>query len=311
MKNAINIKIFGIVGLLLLVAVSFSCKKFLNPSSNADVIKNELKKNEEAIAAYIKKNDLKTTLLGDGVHIIKTTSVANARQAKLGDLLSLHYVFYKLDGTKVDSSLVLQNKPIQIPFGLTETNILQVAGSTMLLGEKATYLVPFLYAFGDKDVGVVPAYSPMKVDISLVKIQNEDEQVAAYMTENKYTPTATGSGLLYHVVNPLPNGDQLKDGQTVQLKYTGKLLYYSTLLDKDGKRTNVFDSGTFSFTLGSGSVVKGFEEGVKKLKVGEKGIICFPSSLGYGDTGSKNQSGQYTILPKAPLLFEVEVLSSK
>ena len=81
-------------------------------------------------------------------------------------------------------------------------------------------------------------------------------------------------------------------GEVVNVKYTGKLL-----TDKQ------FDTGQIQVRVGSGGVIKGFDEGISKLRYNEKATLIFPSSLGYGTQGSGS-----TIRPYAPLLFEVEVV---
>ena len=86
-------------------------------------------------------------------------------------------------------------------------------------------------------------------------------------------------------------------GQKVELHYTGKLT--------DG---SVFDSSVkrgqpFSFTLGQGQVIKGWEEGILGMRVGEKRILTIPPDLGYGARGAGS-----AIPPNATLVFEVELL---
>jgi FKBP-type peptidyl-prolyl cis-trans isomerase len=89
-------------------------------------------------------------------------------------------------------------------------------------------------------------------------------------------------------------------GSKVSVHYTGKLT--------DGK---VFDSslkrGPFEFKLGAGQVIKGWDEGVAKMRVGEKAIITCPPDYGYGAQGV----GNGLIPPNSTLIFEVEVLSFK
>lgn len=94
------------------------------------------------------------------------------------------------------------------------------------------------------------------------------------------------------------SGVEAQNGDTVYVHYTGKL--------DDG---TVFDSsvtrGTpFDFELGAGRVIKGWDLGVKGMKVGEKRELIIPSKLGYGDAGAPP-----TIPGKATLTFEVELLS--
>ena len=93
-------------------------------------------------------------------------------------------------------------------------------------------------------------------------------------------------------------GTEAQDFNKVVVNYTGTL--------KDG---SVFDSSLnpdrepFTFTLGVGSVIKGWDLGVKGMKVGGKRKLTIPSDLGYGDKGAGN-----IIPPGATLIFEVELL---
>ena len=93
-------------------------------------------------------------------------------------------------------------------------------------------------------------------------------------------------------------GAEAQDYNKVVVNYTGTL--------EDG---SVFDSSLnpdrepFTFTLGVGSVIKGWDLGVKGMKVGGKRKLIIPSDLGYGDKGAGN-----LIPPGATLIFEVELL---
>jgi FKBP-type peptidyl-prolyl cis-trans isomerase len=122
----------------------------------------------------------------------------------------------------------------------------------------------------------------------------EEPQIEKYITDHKLKITEKSkSGLRFVLVEAEPNGELLKKGQSVKVKYAGHLL--------SGKS---FDEGSFNFILGIGQVVPGFDEGIAKLRVGEKGILIFPSCLGYGSGGGG------PIPPNSPLVFDIEVLAA-
>jgi FKBP-type peptidyl-prolyl cis-trans isomerase len=124
----------------------------------------------------------------------------------------------------------------------------------------------------------------------------EDEQIESYVNSKSLAITEkTSSGLRFILNQPNEAGAALVARQNVTVKYAGRLLS-----DKQ------FDAGTFSFTLGVGQVVGGFDEGIAKLKVGEKGTIIFPSSLGYGSRGAGGD-----IPGNSPLIFDIEIVSAR
>jgi FKBP-type peptidyl-prolyl cis-trans isomerase len=92
-------------------------------------------------------------------------------------------------------------------------------------------------------------------------------------------------------------GEEAPAGKKVVVHYVGTL--------EDGTK---FDSSRdrgqpFSFTLGVGQVIKGWDEGVKGMKVGGLRKLIIPSDMAYGDSGIPG-----AIPPKATLIFEVELL---
>jgi FKBP-type peptidyl-prolyl cis-trans isomerase FkpA len=91
-------------------------------------------------------------------------------------------------------------------------------------------------------------------------------------------------------------GTVAANGKTVTVTYTGWL--YVETGDHKGAQ---FDSGSFSFLLGAGQVVPGFDQGVVGMKVGGKRTIIMPASLGYG------ASGRGSIPPNSGLVFDVQL----
>jgi FKBP-type peptidyl-prolyl cis-trans isomerase FkpA len=112
-----------------------------------------------------------------------------------------------------------------------------------------------------------------------------DEKIVTTPSGLKYVDLVVGTGL------------EAKAGQTVVVHYTGWLT--------DGQKfDSSVDSGKpFSFPLGAGRVIKGWDEGVAGMKVGGKRKLMIPPQLGYGARGAGN-----VIPPNADLIFEVQLL---
>ena len=110
----------------------------------------------------------------------------------------------------------------------------------------------------------------------------------------------TGSGLQYDDT-VLGTGDLAEAGQSVSVHYTGWLW-------NDGAKGAKFDSSKdrndpFSFNLGAGRVIRGWDEGVQGMRVGGTRVLVIPPELGYGARGAGG-----AIPPNATLMFEVELL---
>lgn len=114
------------------------------------------------------------------------------------------------------------------------------------------------------------------------------------------TVKTTPSGLSYEDIK-VGEGASPKQGQKVTVHYTG------WLKQNDQKFDSSVDRGeAFSFILGKGQVIPGWDEGVATMKVGGKRKLIIPSDLAYGPNGANG-----VIPPNATLVFEVELLGVK
>ena len=112
----------------------------------------------------------------------------------------------------------------------------------------------------------------------------------------KSAAVTTPSGLTYIITQP-GTGAQLKAGDTVTVHYTGLLtngLKFDSSLDRNEP---------FPFLLGAGKVIKGWDEGLQKLRVGDRATFFIPPALGYGAGGTGG-----VIPPDATLIFIIEVI---
>jgi FKBP-type peptidyl-prolyl cis-trans isomerase len=109
--------------------------------------------------------------------------------------------------------------------------------------------------------------------------------------------TTTASGLTY-IITERGDGEQAAAGKTVTVHYTGMLtsgVKFDSSLDR---------SDPIKFPLGTGRVIKGWDEGIAKMRVGDKAMLIIPPQLGYGVKGTPGGE----IPPNATLIFIVELV---
>ena len=109
----------------------------------------------------------------------------------------------------------------------------------------------------------------------------------------------TPSGLTY-LITKKGTGPQLKAGDTVILNYTG-MLTNGVKFDSSHDRNE-----PLAFKLGAGQVIKGYDEGLSKLRVGDHAILVIPGKIAYGPKGIPN-----VIPPDSTLIFVIEVVDVK
>ncbi len=222
---------------------------------------------------------------------MKTTAPGTGEPAKDGEVVDVHYNGTFLNGTKFDSSYD-RKEPLHITMGKTRL----IQGFTQGLknikvGEKRHLVIPYTLAYGDKQRGGIPPFSTLVFDIEAVKPATKAELAKKAEEERK----------LISIEEIAPGaGAEAKDGDMVEIHYVGTF--------PDGKK---FDSSrdrgqTFSFKLGAGQVIKGFDMGVLGMKVGGKRKVTIPPELGYGARGAGS-----AVPPNSTLVFEIELISVK
>ena len=123
----------------------------------------------------------------------------------------------------------------------------------------------------------------------------EEKKAAEEIAQYEKRARKTSSGLKYVVLRE-GKGEKPTRGQSIDTHYVGRFL--------DGR---MFDQsvgrGPFTFSVGSGQVIKAWDEALLDMKIGEKRALIVPPSLGYGSRGAGN-----AIPPNTTLYFEVERL---
>ncbi|MFN3588682.1 MAG: FKBP-type peptidyl-prolyl cis-trans isomerase [Spirosomataceae bacterium] len=280
-------KRLGILALLMTALLS-SC---LETSIEKEFAEAE-ERNGQEITAYAKANNLTLTKSSLGVFYQKSRENATGRAIKEGEQAGIYYKLSLLDGTLIDS--LTAGRPARIGyFGGSAISGFLESIAILKEGEKGVFLIPSSLAFANNPPAGVPNWSVLRVDLELVKIRDEKEQIEEHIANNNLTLTrVTASGLHLIRTSSQTSTGNFVNGDRIVLKYKGSFLNNTT-----------FDSGDLTVVIGSGGVIKGFEEGVSLMQVGEKATIIFPSSIGYGVRGSGS------IAPFTPLRFDLEIIS--
>jgi peptidylprolyl isomerase len=223
------------------------------------------------------------------------TSKGNGKKPVVGDKVKVHYTGTLLDGTKFDSS-VDRGQPFTFELGMGRVIKGWDEGIALLnVGDKASFVIPAELGYGPQANGKIPANSILKFDVELLDI------IAAPkpwdMTGKKVETTQSGLG--YVMFAKGKNGKKPVKGDKVKVHYSG---FFT-----DGKK---FDSSVergepIEFQVGKGQVIKGWDEGLMLLGVGDKAKFIIPYSLAYGE------QGRGPIPPKSDLIFDVELIDVK
>ncbi len=128
------------------------------------------------------------------------------------------------------------------------------------------------------------------------RLAGENAKQAAELDKVAAGFEATASGLRYKLIQK-GSGDKAEAGTNVSVHYEGSLLN-GQVFDSSYKRNEPID-----FQLGVGQVIKGWDEGISLLQVGDKARFVIPSDLAYGSAGAGG-----VIPPNATLIFDVELM---
>jgi peptidylprolyl isomerase len=242
-------------------------------------------------AEALSDDDYETTDSGLKIAVLNEGSGEEA--AELGDNITVDFTIWVADGERYFTGSSTSGQPFTYPIGSGAVFPGWDEGVTgMTVGEKRQLLIPAELGLGTESVGdIVPANSDLLMQVELLDLVKPRK--ATEIDEADFE--VTESGLKYYDIVE-GDGEMPEAGQTVVVHYTGWL--------EDGTQ---FDSSVdrgqpFSFTLGTGGVIAGWDEGVATMQVGGVRQLVIPAELGYGESGSG------PIPPGATLIFEVELL---
>jgi peptidylprolyl isomerase len=253
--------------------------------------------------------DIKTT--ESGLKYIDE-SVGEGRNAKDGDLISLHFRGWIVkDSTDLFSDWTKDSTRMQYLIGdsyIRQQQVKFVLGQDafirgiddgiigMVPNSKRIIVIPSNLAYGEQGMGPIPPDTDLKVLIELLEVK--DPVIAEMWDVEKSEIKSTETGLMYAIVQE-GEGEYAQVGNVVTVHYSG-FLEGGTKFDSSVERDE-----PFSFVVGNKQVIPGWDEGVRLMKKGGKARLVIPPSLGYGDI----LVGK--IPPSSTLVFDVELLEIK
>jgi peptidylprolyl isomerase len=216
-------------------------------------------------------------------------------QPQPGQVVAVHYTGKLQDGTVFDSSFS-RGDPIRFPLGQGFVIPGWDEGiALMRVGGQAVLVIPPDLAYGESGAGgVIPPNATLTFEVELVEVLEGAPAAPTEVDPAAYTTTEQGVRYV-----DLVEGDGVGPnmGQLVEVHYTG-------WLEDGSKFDSSLDRGeTFTFNLGMGQVIAGWDLGVRGMKIGGTRQLVIPPNLGYGESGAGG-----VIPPNATLIFEVTLV---
>lgn len=215
--------------------------------------------------------------------------------AKTNSNVTTHYTIW-VQGEAENTFIVSSDSSQPVAFVIGRGDVVFPGWEEGAIGMKTDgkrlLVIPADLALGEMGSGEIPANATLIMEIELLDVFNPPE-----ITEvDPEAFTTTESGLQYYDI-VAGDGATPEAGQTVVVHYTGWLAD-GTMFDSSLSRGE-----PFSFELGNGYVIAGWDEGVASMQVGSTRQLIVPADLAYGENGAGS-----LIPPDATLVFEVELL---
>jgi len=278
------------------------------------------------IPSYIEHHQLDAKDDGNGVFYAFEKKGMGAIP-KPGDYVKLKYVGKMLDGTVFDQS------ESDDPFVFRVGYRIVIQGwdkgiQKLPVGSKATLLIPAKLAYGNSGLGEIPGNTPLLFELEVLDIlspeaydaymmkvekkeraaynkhvseqfKTDKKRINNYAADQKMRVQRTDKGVSYFIKKK-GKGDKLKRGDKVTIHYEGSLL--------DGTK---FDSSydrkePFTFILGRGKVIEGWEDALVNFQKGSKGVLLIPSKMAYGRLAIREKG--INIPGDSVLIFKIEVV---
>lgn len=281
-KQFLRLAIFmSIIGL-------FSCKKSDTTPSSAE--------EDALIKAFIAKKSWTAASTPEGIYYV-TDSTGTGANPTADSYVGMKYKGYVMgQTTPYDTSHAMTSVEFRLG-GVIDG--LRLGLQKFKVGSKGKIIMPSATAFGADATRGVPANSILVFEFEIVSIKTqavaEDDVIKAYMVKKGWVGEKTPEGV-YVVTDSTGTGTA-----TPTLTNLIKVFYKGYTLDDKVFDSNLPPNAPVEFALAN--LIKGWQIGFQKFKMGGKGKLLIPSIYAYGATGSSS------IAPNSILIFEVELVS--
>ncbi len=245
---------------------------------------------------------------------------------KDGDYVKIRYTGKLLDGKTFDESPI--NDPFIFQVGFQQ--VIQgwdIVIPKLKVGTKATIYVPAKYGYGTTGMGnVIPANSPLVYDLEIESVLSKESynthmrdledrerkafykkmddeflqdkvKINEYAIAHKLKVQRTESGLSY-LITKEGKGERAKEGNLLIVSFQGYLLNDKLFESNNNK--------PFTFKLGDGRVIEGWEEGLKLFNKGSEGYLLIPSKMAFGSISY--EEGKIPVPPHSNLVYKIQVI---
>lgn len=291
--NSIYWKLFTLVAICHFVLISCGGDSEIVPTTESQAAIDDA-----LIQTYLADSSITATKDESGFYYypVIETPADNSQQVN-GSILSIYYSVEVLNGQIVDEVLDSQGEdPYKLKQGVNSIVPvgLDLGLAYMKEGETFMFIIPSALAYVDLSFStLIPANSIIKIEVELVKIENELDQAAnESILISDYILDKELNDL---VKNPLDNVElltsgvhykRITEGRIGEMAFAGEVIAttYTASFLNDVVFDRVSGNETFDFTFDANIVINGMDLGITEMEKGERALLIIPSVHGYGQS---------------------------